>query len=126
MNTNAEPGDARRDLPAALRFMFAARRCELENLIGLAAMCELTSLVSQLVHALQKERGYANFYLGSSKAGLLDQLNGFTAAARASEERLCECLDALDTGMPHPTDRARLFHRIAWVLYSLDALPGLR
>src|SRR3990167_3764340 len=45
-----------RKMPATLRFMLAARRSELLGLEDPAQTCELVTRISQLVHALQKER----------------------------------------------------------------------
>jgi hypothetical protein len=111
-------------MPAALRFMLAARRCELQSLESLALTCELVTLISQLVHALQKERGYSNIYLGSLQERLLNTLDGLSADAENSEKQVRECLERLDLG--GSTDKARLLNRIAFVLYSLDDLPRLR
>ena len=55
-------------MPAALRFMLAARRCELQGLESLSFTCQLVTNVSQLVHQLQKERGYSNIYLGNQSS----------------------------------------------------------
>lgn len=44
-------------MPSTLRFLLAARRSELHGLEALASTCELATLVSKLVHVLQKERG---------------------------------------------------------------------
>lgn len=111
-------------MPAALRFMLAARRCELQSLESLAFTCELVTLISQLVHALQKERGYSNMYLGSLQERLLTTLDDLSGAAERSEKQVRECLERLDLG--GSTDKARLLNRIAFVLYSLDDLPRLR
>ena len=111
-------------MPAALRFMLAARRCELQSLESLAVTCELVTLISQLVHALQKERGYSNMYLGSVQERLLTTLERLSDESRHSEKQLRDCLEQLDLG--GSTDKARLLNRIAFVLYSLDDLPRLR
>ena len=55
-------------MPPTLRFMLAARRCELQGLESLSVTCELVTRISQLVHQLQKERGYSNVYLGNQTA----------------------------------------------------------
>jgi len=111
-------------MPAALRFMLAARRCELQSLESLAVTCELVTLISQLVHALQKERGYSNMYLGNVQERLLTTLDRLSDESRHSEKQLRDCLEQLDLG--GSTDKARLLNRIAFVLYSLDDLPRLR
>lgn len=124
MSAKARMGDA--SMPAALRFMLAARRCELHSLQGLALTCELVTLISQLVHALQKERGYSNVYLGDAQPQRLQHLDVLSGAAQASEEQVRRCLEELAPDASQPADKARLFNRIAYALYSLEELPGLR
>lgn len=112
-------------MPGALRFLLAARRCELQRLEDLVHTCELVSLISQLVHALQKERGYANIFLGGLPVCLTD-LDERSAQAIALEQAVRMHLDHLDADAVQGTDKARLFNRIAYVLYRLDELPALR
>ena len=50
----------------AMGFMLAARRCEMQGLQGLELTCALVERISRLVHALQRERGFSNIYLGSA------------------------------------------------------------
>ncbi|MBN6712369.1 nitrate regulatory protein [Pseudomonas capsici] len=115
-----------KNMPAALRFMLAARRSELEGLEGLASTCQMVTQVGQLVHALQRERGYSNMYLGSGKAHHLTQLDVLTAEAKAIEARVLDCFERIDLDAASASDRARLFNRIAYVMHGLDELPGLR
>ncbi|QLF92638.1 nitrate- and nitrite sensing domain-containing protein [Pseudomonas sp. ABC1] len=112
-----------RQLPATLRFMLAARRCELQGLEALAQTCTLVSLLSDLVHALQRERGFSNLYLGQPQARLLATLDQHSDEARRQEQRLREHLDQLDVAS---AERARLYHRLAYLLHGLDDLPALR
>ncbi|MBX9764698.1 MAG: nitrate- and nitrite sensing domain-containing protein, partial [Pseudomonadaceae bacterium] len=74
-------------MPATLRFMLAARRSELLGLEDLAQTCALVTRVSQLVHALQKERGYSNLYLSSSAAHQGAQLDSLSQASIALERQ---------------------------------------
>lgn len=113
-------------MPPALRFMLAARRSELEGLEGLAHTCELVTLISQLVHALQRERGYSNMYLGSAASQHGEQLTLHSNTAMAVERAVLDRLEALDPQSASAADRARLFNRIAFVLHGFDELPGLR
>jgi len=113
-------------MPPALRFMLAARRSELAGLEGLAQTCELVASISQLVHALQRERGYSNVYLGSKDARQLTQLDALTCDARAVEQQVVAGFDAIDLDATSACDRARLFNRLAYVMHGLDELPGLR
>ncbi|MFJ4143801.1 nitrate- and nitrite sensing domain-containing protein [Pseudomonas sp. NPDC089734] len=115
-----------KNMPPALRFMLAARRSELEGLEGLASTCQMVTQVGQLVHALQRERGYSNMYLGSGKAHHLAQLDVLVAETKAIEARAMVCFERIDLDAASASDRARLFNRIAYVMHGLDELPGLR
>ncbi|OEC33940.1 ANTAR domain-containing protein [Pseudomonas cuatrocienegasensis] len=112
-------------MPPALAFMLAARRCELQGLESLAVTCELVTCISRLVHALQKERGYGNIYLGGQAPHYLQQLDAHTGEAQAVEQQVRACFERIDPSNSG-ADRARLFNRIAYVLHALDDLPGLR
>jgi hypothetical protein len=113
-------------MPPALRFMLAARRSELEGLHGLADTCQLVTLISRLVHALQRERGYTNLYLGSQVETHRRQLDLHTEQAQALEQDVLQRLQAVDLNAASAADRARLFNRVAYVLHGFDELPGLR
>ena len=73
-----------RKMPATLRFMLASRRSELLGLEDLARTCELVTRISQLVHALQKERGYSNIYLSGNAAHQRQQLDVLSLEAATS------------------------------------------
>ncbi|MCQ4324213.1 transcription antitermination regulator [Stutzerimonas stutzeri] len=115
-----------RKMPATLRFMLAARRSELLGLEDLARTCELVTRISQLVHALQKERGYSNIYLGGNAAHQRQQLDRLTLEAQALEREVRQDLERIDLEAVGSADRTRLFTRIAYALHSLDELPALR
>ena len=74
-----------RKMPATLRFMLASRRSELLGLEDLARTCELVTRISQLVHALQKERGYSNIYLSGNAPQKRQQLDVLSLEAEALE-----------------------------------------
>lgn len=112
--------------PPPLRLLIAARRCELRGLEVLAGTCELVAQVSELVHALQKERGYSNLYLCSGDAALLPTLATLRTEAQHIEEKVRAFLAGLESDADTTPDKARLFNGIAYALYRLDALPGLR
>ena len=115
-----------RKMPATLRFMLASRRSELLGLEDLARTCELVTHISRLVHALQKERGYSNIYLGSNAAHQRQQLDALSLEAEALERDVREDLERIDLEAVHTADKVRLFTRIAYALHSLDELPALR
>ena len=51
-----------------LRFLMAAKRCEMAELAQLARTCELVTVTAQLIHGLQRERGLCNVYLSGPPA----------------------------------------------------------
>lgn len=115
-----------RQMPSALRFMLAARRIELEGLEGLAVTCELVTRISELIHTLQRERGYTNLYLAQLTDAHRVCLDHISDEALEIERAVRERFDSMDLESNSATDRARLFNRIAHVLHGLDELPGLR
>ncbi|HAN53564.1 MAG TPA: transcription antitermination regulator, partial [Pseudomonas sp.] len=115
-----------RKMPATLRFMLASRRSELLGLEDLTRTCELVTRISQLVHALQKERGYSNIYLGGNAAHQRQQLDALSLEAEALERAVRQDLDRIDLEAVSAADKTRLFTRIAYALHSLDELPALR
>ena len=72
-------------MSTALDFMLAARRSEMHALHTLELTCELVSAASRLVHALQRERGFSNIYLGSLDQLFLAPLDGLSAESRAMQ-----------------------------------------
>ena len=84
-----------RKMPATLRFMLASRRSELLGLEDLARTCELVTRISQLVHALQKERGYSNIYLSGNAAHQRQQLDVLSLEAEALERDVRLDLDRI-------------------------------
>jgi len=113
-------------MPATLRFMLASRRSELLGLEDLARTCELVTRISQLVHALQKERGYSNIYLSGNAAHQRQQLDMLSLEAEALEREVRLDLDRIDLDAVSTAEKTRLFTRIAYALHSLDELPALR
>lgn len=115
-----------RKLPATLRFMLAARRSELLRLEDLSQTCALVTRISQLVHALQKERGYSNLYLSSQATHLCARLESLSQAAASLEQELRAALEQIDQDGLGAGEKTRLFTRIAHALHLLDELPALR
>lgn len=111
---------------AALRFLRAARQCEIRGLEQLAATCGLVGEIGAFVHAMQRERGLSNLYLASSEARFGDPLDRAVTASLAHEQGLRSGFEELDTDTRRTASGVRLFSRIADVLHRLDGLPGLR
>ena len=113
-------------MPPTLRFLLAARRCELHGFEGLARTCELVVLVNRFVHALQKERGYSILYLCSAQDRLLGPLAQLTRDAAAIEHDVRQFLDQLEPDAIRTAEKARLLNGIAYVLYRLDEMSDVR
>ncbi|PLC50093.1 antitermination regulator [Pollutimonas subterranea] len=113
-------------VPPTLRFLLAARRCELHALESLAGTCELVVLAGKLVHALQKERGWSNLYLCSEDDDGLPTLAELGRHAADAEHEMRRYLDDLDAGSGPASDKAHFFNCVASALHRLEALPGLR
>lgn len=112
------------ELPIALRFLLASRRCELENLQNLLRICGLGTRISQLVHDLQNERDYSCLYLGGPDKQHLDILESLSSYSIKSEQHLRQGLNGAEED--NSFWRTRLLNRIAHALHALDELPRLR
>jgi len=113
-------------MKSALSFLVAARECEIGELEQLALTSELVNLVGQLIHALQKERGVSNVYLGSKGRRFGEQRAPQALECDALARQVRERFDVLYSDPHGVRNGARLFARIAAVLQGLDDLPGLR
>ncbi|QHJ01159.1 ANTAR domain-containing protein [Xylophilus rhododendri] len=114
-------------MKSGLNFLVAARRCEIRELEQLLLTSELVRRTAELVHALQKERGLSNLYLGGGDAEFGAQRGKQMGACDAAAERWRSALEQLDIdGASTIGNGARLFSRIAYALQGLGALPLLR
>lgn len=111
---------------SGLPFLIAAKLCDIAELQRLSLTSSLVDATGQLIHALQRERGMSNLYLGSQGTRAQSALNAQVQATHADEQALRQRLSDLDTAALGRSHGARLFSRIACVLQGLDALPWLR
>jgi AmiR/NasT family two-component response regulator len=113
------------DLSSA-RFLRSAQLCRIRDLTQLLAFSDLISEISELIHALQKERGASSIYLGSNGAKPRGEL-----ISRVSDSLRLECavrsrLVQLDETLDRMSCGARYHSTVAVALRDLDALPALR
>ncbi len=113
-------------MKSGLSFLIAARQSEIGELEQLAKTGELVNVIGLLIHALQRERGISNVFLGSHGSRFGDQRRQQVAECEEIEQSVRSHFDALDTDAYRAYNGSRLFSRIAFVLHGLDALPGLR
>ncbi|MFO7703773.1 MAG: nitrate- and nitrite sensing domain-containing protein [Halopseudomonas sp.] len=113
-------------MASALDFMLAARRSEMQGLRSLELTCELVGCIGRLIHALQRERGFSNIYLGSQEQRYRAGLDELTADSQGMQQRVDDCFARIDLNSSCGADKARLFNRIAYVLHYVDSLAELR
>lgn len=109
-----------------LRFLIAAKRCEITELDQLARTSALVESVAGLIHELQRERGLSNLYLASCGRRWADERSSQIGRSDAAQARVLACFDDLDTEDGALRLGARLHARIAYALQGLDALVTLR
>ena len=114
-------------MTSGLRFLIAAKRCEIAELERLALTSELVKAIGRLVHVLQRERGLSNLYLASQGERWVAEREAQIQPCEAIQAEVRTCFDQLDTeATPRNGHGARLYSRIAYVLQGLDALPQVR
>jgi hypothetical protein len=111
---------------SGLPFLIAAKLCDIAELQRLALTSSLVDAMGHLIHALQRERGMSNLYLGSQGVRCQQALRAQVHDTGLCEQALRLRLSDLDTAASTRGYGARLFSRIAYVLQGLDALPLLR
>jgi AmiR/NasT family two-component response regulator len=100
--------------------------CRARDLKQLSILSDLVKGISELIHALQKERGASSIYLGSNGAHFADQLVARVAESRSLEERVRDHLEHVDEKLDPMACGARFYTRVAFAFDALDSLPGAR
>jgi len=113
-------------LTSGLRFLIAAKRCEISELQQLARTSALVSAVGGLIHGLQRERGLTNLHLASADGHWRQALFEQIRHNESLQSQVVECFDGMDMAASRLNHGARLFSRIAYALQGLGALPALR
>ncbi|WP_417565270.1 nitrate- and nitrite sensing domain-containing protein [Marinobacter sp.] len=123
MNTKRAPTPKS---PTAGDYLIASKSCELMNLQYFLQMGKLVQCLSNLVHALQCERGASNVFLGSSGDKFARERQALvTESDRLRgefEQSLAEIHQELTA---HPVS-SRLLNQLASALHGLEGLPELR
>ena len=113
------------DLSSA-RFLRSAQLCRIRDLTQLLAFSDLISEISELIHALQKERGASSIYLGSNGAKPRDNLINRVTESLRLETAVRNRLIKLEEDLDRMSCGARYYSAVAVTLRELDALPALR
>lgn len=101
-----------------------AKQLEIDAIGQLAARVEFASVIGELIHALQRERGASSIYLASHGQRFAAERDAAMQAARPMEAALRAWFATQSTHEEGAS--ARTLSLMAWVLLDLDALEALR
>ncbi|MCW8194753.1 ANTAR domain-containing protein [Proteobacteria bacterium 005FR1] len=119
----AASGHPRQPVPSAIEFLIASKRSEIAGLEHFRRMSTLVANISSLVHALQRERGASNLYLGSGGHRHRDRLEAMAADSDEHLQAFNKALTQLDF---ERAGDGRLFSRLAMAVHLLSELRVLR
>src|ERR1700738_3115620 len=126
MSRHNNPIDATQADTLAGRFLRSAQLCRARDLKQLSVLSDLVKGISELIHALQKERGASSIYLGSTGAHFANRLVARVAESRSLEERVRDHLEHADEKLDPMSCSARFYTRVAFAFDALDSLPSTR
>lgn len=123
MNTKHAPTPK---APTAGDYLIASKSCELMNLQYFLQMGKLVQCISNLVHALQCERGASNVFLGSSGDRFVQERKALVAESDRLREAFAQALADIHQELTaHPVS-SRLLNQLASALHGLEGLQELR
>src|SRR3984893_7288639 len=123
MSRHKKPPDAPEGHMLAARFLRSAQLCRARDLKQLSVLSDLVKGISELIHALQKERGASSIYLGSNGAHFADRLVARVAESRSLEERVRGHLEHADEKLDPMSCSARFYTRVAFAYRALASPP---
>lgn len=107
-------------------FFIASKHCEIGALESLLKMSKLVSAVSDVIHAVQRERGASNLYVGSHGAEFKSELNQVRLETDGLVVQLVEIFKSLNLETGAEFDRTRLLNRLAHAAHDLASLSQVR
>lgn len=107
-------------------FLLASKKSDILELEHLLGMVRLVVATSDLVHALQRERGISNLFVASDGRRYEERHGELVAESILQERGFRACLGEIDIDRPGAPGASRLYHRIARALQGLDDLKALR
>ncbi len=110
----------------AADYLLASKKCDILALEQLLNMGQLVVSISNLVHALQRERGISNLYVASGGKRSAGRLAELVTASIDAERLFRERLNDIDIDNPQVPGASRLFSRIAHALQGLEELHAVR
>lgn len=121
--SNPSPAPLQR---SATDYLIAAKQVEIQNLAYFLQMGQLVVMISDLVHALQKERGASNIFLGSKGQHFEQSLQTLTLNTDQQIQDFKHTLNQIHPELSQHCGSSRLLNRIAYVLHSLAGLLTAR
>ncbi|KXS53444.1 MAG: response regulator receiver and ANTAR domain-containing protein [Marinobacter sp. T13-3] len=123
MNTKRANGQTS---PDAADYLIASKSCELMNLQYFLQMGKLVQCISNLVHALQCERGASNVFLGSDGEKFSEERQTMMAKSDPLREEFNQALADIHQELTQHPVSPTLLNQVASALHALEGLPGLR
>ncbi|AXI01903.1 nitrate regulatory protein [Aquirhabdus parva] len=111
---------------SATDFLIASKQSEIQSLEYFLNMGQLVVMVSDLIHALQKERGASNLYLGSRGQHYAEVLIDYTHQTDDQIFEFDQTLKQIQSEITEHAGNGRLLNRIAYALHALANLPQFR
>lgn len=112
-------------MEVVLSYLVSAQKHRIEELEHLHRICELMEIISDLVHALQCERGASNIFLASNGLSFKDEWNGFTHKAATESGRLHHWLK-MNEKSGVLAGGSRLLIRLALTVHLINDLSSIR
>ncbi|WP_086479137.1 nitrate regulatory protein [Oceanospirillum sanctuarii] len=107
----------------AIDYFLAAHQSEHKQLTQLSESCHLVTVVTELIHELQKERGLSNIYLVSEGKRFADERVNQLQEVAIAEKAFRGLLNSFSCGLHH---KASFYSRVAFALNGLDQLAPVR
>jgi AmiR/NasT family two-component response regulator len=111
---------------SAIDFLIASKQSEIQSLEYFLNMGQLIVMLSDLIHALQKERGASNLYLGSKGRYFANELVDYSLETDQQINQFNVTLMRIHRDMESHAGNSRLLNRIAYALHSLASIPIFR
>ncbi len=110
----------------ATDFLLASKQSEMQSLQYFLKMGQLVGAICDLVHAIQRERGASNLYLGSKGQLFASELFQYVEHSNAQIKKLDDTLQQLYQEMIEHGSNSRLLNKIAFALHAIHHLSDLR
>ncbi len=112
--------------PKAADYLIASKKSELQSLAYFLQMGRLVLSISNLIHALQRERGASNIFIGSAGKRFTSQRLELIEASNLERQHFDQALHDIYSEISVHPGSSRLLNHIACALHGLSGLEALR